>query len=231
MEKTANRIKQLREKAGLNQSQLAKKIGISEQSISKYERGKRKPKIETIEALADFFKVPVSYLRGEAAVNRLKKLRQSKGLTLDDIEKATGINRGTYSNYENGNTEPKMKTWNKLASFFGVSTAYLLGLDKDSNNLRLKNGGRKLRTKFFTTVIDVDKSIDQKINEWIETSNPSMRIIDIKFQTNYSAPILTASALIIYEDDGSSEGYASDEEYKERLENFLRELESKENAD
>lgn len=102
---------------------------------------------------------------------------------------------------------------------------------KDSNNLQLKNGGRKLRTKFFTSVIDVDKSIDQKINEWIETSNPSMRIIDIKCQTNYSAPLLKASALIIYEDDGSSEGYASDEEYKERLENFLRELESKEDAD
>lgn len=101
----------------------------------------------------------------------------------------------------------------------------------NGNNLQLKNGGRKLRTKFFTSVIDVDKSIDQKINEWIETSNPSMRIIDIKFQTNYSAPILKASALIIYEDDGSSEGYASDEEYKERLENFLRELESKEDAD
>lgn len=101
----------------------------------------------------------------------------------------------------------------------------------NGNNLQLKNGGRKLRTKFFTSVIDVDKSIDQKINELIETSNPSMRIIDIKFQTNYSATLLKASALIIYEDDGSSEGYASDEEYKERLENFLRELESKEDAD
>ena len=48
MSTTANRIKKLRKKAGLNQSQLAQQTGISEQSISKYERGKRNPKIETI---------------------------------------------------------------------------------------------------------------------------------------------------------------------------------------
>ena len=167
----------------------------------------------------------------EKTANRLKQLRKQAGLSLVEVGKGVGLATNTISRYEAGQREPKMKTWNKLASFFGVSTAYLLGLDKDSNNLQLKNGGRKLRTKFFTSVIDVDKSIDQKINEWIETSNPSMRIIDIKFQTNYSAPLLEASALIIYEDDGSSEGYASDEEYKERLKKFLRELESKEDED
>lgn len=129
-----NRFKKLREQKGLTQAQLARQIGISEQSISKYERGERKPKSETIEALANFFKVPVSYLRGEAVANRLKELRQSKGLTLDDIEKATGINRGTYSNYENGNTEPKFETWQKLANYFGVSVPSLMGLDEITTN-------------------------------------------------------------------------------------------------
>lgn len=63
--------------------------------------------------------------------NRLKELRTAHKLTLDDIENNTGINRGTYSNYENGKTEPKLDTWQKLANFFGVSTAYLLGLEND----------------------------------------------------------------------------------------------------
>lgn len=74
MEKTANRLKQLREKTGLNQSQLAKKIGISEQSISKYERGERKPKIDKLEALADFYGVTVSYLQGEDTVLKARDL-------------------------------------------------------------------------------------------------------------------------------------------------------------
>ena len=43
--------------------------------------------------------------------NRLKELRKKNHYTLDDIERLTGINRGTYSNYENEHTEPKFVTW------------------------------------------------------------------------------------------------------------------------
>lgn len=49
-----NRIKELREKEGLTQKQLAKKAGLSNQSISFYEANRRKPKIETWKRLADF---------------------------------------------------------------------------------------------------------------------------------------------------------------------------------
>lgn len=59
--------------------------------------------------------------------NRLKPLRKQLGFTLDDMEGKTGIKRGTYSNYENGKTEPKLETWQKLASFFHVSVPYLQG--------------------------------------------------------------------------------------------------------
>lgn len=59
--------------------------------------------------------------------NRLKQLREENGLTLDDMEKITGINRGTFNNYENGKTEPKLSTWKQLADFFEVSTTYLMG--------------------------------------------------------------------------------------------------------
>lgn len=59
--------------------------------------------------------------------NRLKQLRKEKGLTLDDIQSQTGIKRGTYNNYENGTTKPKLETWQALANFFGVSVPYLQG--------------------------------------------------------------------------------------------------------
>lgn len=60
--------------------------------------------------------------------NRLKELREEKGLTLDDIENVTGIKRGTFNNYENGKTEPRLETWLKLANFFNVPVPYLQGL-------------------------------------------------------------------------------------------------------
>ena len=60
-------------------------------------------------------------------MNNLRKLRKQRKLTLDDIQKQTQINRGTYNNYENGTTEPKLETWQALANFFNVSVEYLQG--------------------------------------------------------------------------------------------------------
>lgn len=81
-------------------------------------------------------------------MNRLKELRKEKGLTLDEIQSKTGINRGTYNNYESGKTEPKQKTWQALADFFGVSVPYLQGkilfVDLSEDEQRI-----------FTDVLDV----------------------------------------------------------------------------
>lgn len=68
--------------------------------------------------------------------NRLKEMRKKHNFTLDDIQKMTGIKRGTYSNYENGNTEPKIETWQRLANFFGVSVSYIMGMSDISDPKR-----------------------------------------------------------------------------------------------
>ena len=71
-------------------------------------------------------------------MNNLRKLRKQRKLTLDDIQKQTQINRGTYNNYENGTTEPKPETWQALADFFGVSVPYLQGAySKDEINKKV----------------------------------------------------------------------------------------------
>lgn len=59
-----NRLKELRKQKHLTLQELADKTGLSNQAISFYERGKRKPKIETWQKLADFFGVSVPYLQG-----------------------------------------------------------------------------------------------------------------------------------------------------------------------
>lgn len=68
-------------------------------------------------------------------MNRLKELRNQRKLTLDDIEENTGIKRGTYSNYENNKTEPKIETWQKLARYFKVSVPYIQGLTYTTDEL------------------------------------------------------------------------------------------------
>lgn len=59
-----NRLRELRKEQGLSQSELAKKVGVSNQVISFYENNKREPKIENWQKLADFFGVSVPYLQG-----------------------------------------------------------------------------------------------------------------------------------------------------------------------
>ena len=83
-----NRIKELRLKTGLTQEQLAKKVGLSEQAISFYELGKRNPKIEKWQKIADYFGVSVPYLQGYAEINMHNDLKfDSKQDAIDCIEK------------------------------------------------------------------------------------------------------------------------------------------------
>ena len=49
----ASRIKDLRLVAGLTQEQLAEKIGVKKQNISRYESGRVEPNIRTAKKLAD----------------------------------------------------------------------------------------------------------------------------------------------------------------------------------
>lgn len=62
-----DRLKSLRTEAGLTQGELAKKAGITTSTISMYEQGNRKPSLEALEALADFFNVDVDYLLGKSS--------------------------------------------------------------------------------------------------------------------------------------------------------------------
>lgn len=59
--------------------------------------------------------------------NKLKSLREAKGMSQADCAKALGIDRTTYAKYENGGSVKR--NVEKLASFFNVTTDYLLGND------------------------------------------------------------------------------------------------------
>jgi transcriptional regulator with XRE-family HTH domain len=59
-----NRILELREKAGIDQAELAGKIGISQNALSSWERGEAEPDNASAAKLADYFEVTVDYLLG-----------------------------------------------------------------------------------------------------------------------------------------------------------------------
>ncbi|MGF9979323.1 helix-turn-helix domain-containing protein [Viridibacillus arvi] len=57
----------------------------------------------------------------------LKKLRDSQKLTQADVADRIGVARTTYAMYEQGKREPDIDTINKIASYYKVTTDYLLG--------------------------------------------------------------------------------------------------------
>lgn len=65
-----NRLKYLREEQKLSQAEFANKIGLSQQSISLYEKEDRKPSQEVLECLADFFNVSIDYLLGKSNIRK-----------------------------------------------------------------------------------------------------------------------------------------------------------------
>lgn len=83
MSKMGNRIRELRTSKSLSQEQLADKLGVTKQAISQMERGVRKPSMEMLDALCDFFNVSADYLRGMEDVT----IRLVDG---DDIQKLDG---------------------------------------------------------------------------------------------------------------------------------------------
>lgn len=63
--KLSQRIKDERDKLGLKQGELAKKIGKSVSNISGYEIGDRIPPAEVLSMLSDIFGCSVDYLLGK----------------------------------------------------------------------------------------------------------------------------------------------------------------------
>lgn len=56
-----------------------------------------------------------------------KQIRLERGITLREIENATGINNGNLSRWEQGKVLPNIEFCIKLADFYGISLDELVG--------------------------------------------------------------------------------------------------------
>lgn len=75
------RIKELREAKGLTLEELSDKIGVSRQQIWNYENGINHPKGDKINKMAQFFNVPVKFLKEgimENLTNSIDNISYSK---------------------------------------------------------------------------------------------------------------------------------------------------------
>lgn len=69
------RIRDLREDSDLNQTQIAKMLGMSQTGYSKYETGENDIPTAILIRLADFYNVSIDYLLGQTDVKERNKKR------------------------------------------------------------------------------------------------------------------------------------------------------------
>ena len=90
-------IKRIKTKNNLTLKELGQKVGMPTNTISRYETGKREPKLETWNKLAEYFNVPTSYLMGlnrndlkfptkQEAIDFIHKIMKAQNIKVEDIQ-------------------------------------------------------------------------------------------------------------------------------------------------
>lgn len=97
MSLVGNRIKEARIGKGWSQEELASKIGTTKATISRYEKGLREPRIDTLCALADksVLDVSIGYLQGYESKDAEKIVDALKKSDMRTVENLMGLPEGS----------------------------------------------------------------------------------------------------------------------------------------
>ncbi|HEL1584669.1 TPA: transcriptional regulator [Streptococcus suis] len=154
------RLKELRKKRGLTQSQVANVLGTNQSQYGKYENKKTQLSIENAKKLANYFGVSIPYLLGlddeaEMIATNFQILVKNSKKTLKEISEETGIGYSTLGNYNQGTRNPKRENAEILAKYFGVSTAYIMGIDEDSETKTVPKAYVAIGELLFNLMMDI----------------------------------------------------------------------------
>ncbi|MGB9860066.1 MAG: helix-turn-helix transcriptional regulator [Moorellaceae bacterium] len=87
MVKLGNNLKQLREKRGLRQEDVAKMVGVERTTVANWERGAKQPSLETLVKLSQLFGVSLDELVGVAKTTAPLPLICYRSLISDPLVK------------------------------------------------------------------------------------------------------------------------------------------------
>lgn len=132
---------------------------------------------------------------------RLKEMRIQKGITQKQAAYDMGMTFSAMSQYETGKRTPKNDILVKLATYFGVSVDYLLGMDKSPvkqySYISPIQDGQVVSSpethKYEATLSDEGKSINSDL------SASKSRILNTlnKLPNNKQLEVLTAIELLL----------------------------------
>lgn len=137
----AERLAVLRKKAGLSQAEVAAKLSLSRQAISKWESGKGLPSLITYSVLSALYGASIDLLllgeeilesdsipdaHGKDFPEALREVRRHRKISQESLAKSLSVSRQSVSKWESGKAEPDADHLIALAKLLKVSLAQLL---------------------------------------------------------------------------------------------------------
>lgn len=192
-----NRIKELRLRKNLTIKELSEKLKnqgtpISPDSLSKYEREQRQPKWEKWSALANFFNVPLDFIRGNT--EDVSELSQRAIYILSYV--VEGLNpdlpEENFESLENAvHSFEKYKNYDLLELMFDNNDVFID--DTDENSPLYKVFEDVLNYDFFVSISNksvisndaiLSSEITKRINEYVEPLKKEIELRNEKKQKN-----------------------------------------------
>lgn len=157
MNNFGERLKNLRKAAGITQQELADKLNVHLQTVSKWERGLSEPDFSMLGIIASAISVSLEELLGEAPSagaysgsfsaasfgRALSSERRKKGENQDEVASAADVSVDTISKWERGVTCPDMRQLCALSQHFGESPSKLYYGINDEPRREVAVGRRK----------------------------------------------------------------------------------------
>lgn len=134
----SEKLKEIRKNEGLSQEQLAEKIGVSRQAITKWETGKGLPDVENMVIIAEIFKTTLDELLRDSAVRQEQKTPVYTSETIYDIdcEKHFDVNIGNAATILlSSGMDEKLHIKLSSETLENLDTMFKIKLDEKKNKL------------------------------------------------------------------------------------------------
>ncbi len=133
------RLQDLLVENGLSRLQLAKKIGISFETLNGYFNKDFYPELSVAVKIANYFDCSLQYLMGLTDeyknfdknnltfAQNLKNLITENHVSAERLMKSLNMSEANYYRWKNNENKPAMQSLIAIAKFFDVSLDYLVG--------------------------------------------------------------------------------------------------------